>query len=298
MRIMYKEDPFNLLTTCNDNMNDNLKGKIVLITGCSGGIGRASARALAKLGCTIAVHHSSSSSKQTADTLVDEVTELGVRAKAFEADLSTYAATDNLYNQVISELGHPDILFSNHGATGKVIGPNGNIEDISVEMFEDIWRVNAGTHFRLAQLCAPHMEKQGWGRLIFTSSVAAKLTKWDTTGTGGVIGPHYASSKSALHGLVHWLSLRYCKHGVTANAISPALIEGMAVYTEMLSFMLMGIPDTAMMANPSPEARSKIPVGRLGKPDEIASIVVLCATNGYMTNKVIAADGGWTSGAM
>ena len=115
----------------------------------SGGIGQASARALARLGCTIAVHHSSSSSKPKADALVTELTDSGVQAKAFEADLSTYDATDALYKQVISDLGHPDILFSNHGATGKVIGPNGNIEDISVEMFEDIWRLNAGTHFRV-----------------------------------------------------------------------------------------------------------------------------------------------------
>ncbi|CAL1703096.1 unnamed protein product [Somion occarium] len=248
-----------------------LKGKLALITGCSGGIGQASARSLARLGCSIAVHHSSSSSKPKADALVKELTELGVQAKPFQADLSTYPGADALYQQVISELGHPDILFSNHGATGKVIGPNGNIEDIPVEMFENIWRLNTGTSFRLAQLCIPHMEEQRWGRVIFTSSVAA--------GTGGVIGPHYASSKSALHGLVHWLSLRYAKSGITANAIAPALIE-----------------DTAMMSNPTPEIRAKIPIGRLGKPDEIASIVALCATNGYMTNKVIAADGGWTSG--
>ncbi|CAL1703097.1 unnamed protein product [Somion occarium] len=207
-----------------------LKGKLALITGCSGGIGQASARSLARLGCSIAVHHSSSSSKPKADALVKELTELVI-----------------------------------------MIGPNGNIEDIPVEMFENIWRLNTGTSFRLAQLCIPHMEEQRWGRVIFTSSVAA--------GTGGVIGPHYASSKSALHGLVHWLSLRYAKSGITANAIAPALIE-----------------DTAMMSNPTPEIRAKIPIGRLGKPDEIASIVALCATNGYMTNKVIAADGGWTSG--
>lgn len=125
------------------------KSMSILTSLLSGGIGQASAKALANLGCTIAVHHSSLSSKSKADALVKELTTLGVQAKAFEADLSTYAATDTLYNQVVSELGHPDILFSNHGGTGKVIGPSGNIEDISVEMFEDLWRLNAGTHFRV-----------------------------------------------------------------------------------------------------------------------------------------------------
>ncbi|KAI0074705.1 3-oxoacyl-reductase [Panus rudis PR-1116 ss-1] len=251
--------------------NKPLSGKLALVTGASGGIGQASAKELARLGCSIAVHHSSEESKPKADQLVSELTLLGVKAAAFQADLSTYAGADALYNAVVKDFGHPDILFSNHGATGKVIGPNGDIGDITPEMFEQIWRLNAGTAFRLAQLCIPHMEKQKWGRVIFTSSVAA--------GNGGVIGPQYASSKSALHGLVHWLSLRYAKTGITTNAIAPALIE-----------------DTAMMANPTPETRSKIPIGRLGKPDEIASIVALCATNAYMTNKVIVADGGWTIG--
>jgi len=165
------------------------------------------------------------------------------------------------------------VLFANHGISGPKIGGDGDMRDVSPEVFEEVWRTNAGTSYLLAQLCAPYMESQNWGRLIFTSSVAAA--------NGGVIGPHYSSSKSALHGLVHWLSLRYSKHGITANAVAPALIE-----------------ETAMMANPSPEAAAKIPVGRLGKPDEIAEVVLLLASNGYMANKIIFADGGWTTGGV
>lgn len=91
---------------------------------------------------------------------MEELTALGVKAKTFQADLSTYAGTDELYKQVVDELGQPDILFSNHGATGKTIGPNGNIEDISVEMFEDIWRLNAGTPFRVRlSFYLEHMER-------------------------------------------------------------------------------------------------------------------------------------------
>ncbi|KAH9919435.1 3-oxoacyl-reductase [Amylocystis lapponica] len=256
-------------------IGSSLKGKLVLITGCTGGIGQATARALARYGCSIAIHYNAPSSKAKADSLIPDLSALAPpdvkpRFAAFQADLSKYDDARRLHAEVVRALGNPDVLFANHGVAGPKIGGNGDIRDVSPEVFEDIWRTNAGTSYLLAQLCTPYMESQKWGRLIFTSSVAA--------GTGGVIGPHYASSKSALHGLVHWLSLRYSKDGITANAVAPALIE-----------------DTAMMANPTPEIRSKIPIGRLGKPDEIAEVVLLLASNAYMTNKIIVADGGWTA---
>jgi len=279
-------DKLHTTTTGNDSnttpeytmagVGTNLKGRLVLITGATGGIGQATAKAFARVGCSIALHYNSASSKAKAETLIHYLGTLvppgtTPRFAAFQADLSRYDDARRLHAEVVQTIGNPDILYSNHGIAGPKIGGDGDIKDVSVDVFEEVWRTNAGTHFVLAQLCVPHMEAQHWGRIIFASSVAA--------GNGGVIGPHYASSKSALHGLVHWLSLRYAKEGITTNAVAPALIE-----------------DTAMMANPSPEAKNKIPVGRLGRPDEIADVVLLLASNGYMTNKIIVADGGWTVG--
>ncbi|KAI0806660.1 3-oxoacyl-reductase [Fomes fomentarius] len=260
--------------TC-DSDSRPLAGKLALITGCTGGIGQATARLFARNGCSIAVHHSSARSKEKADALVAELVKLapGVHVAAFEADLSSYENARKLCDEVVKVLGHPDILFSNHGVTGSRIGPEGDMQKVSAEAFEEIWRTNTGTGYVLAQKCLPYMQEKQWGRIIFTSSVAA--------GTGGVIGPQYASSKSALHGLIHWLSLRYCREGILTNGVAPALIEG---------------EHTEMMKNPPEAVRSKIPIGRLGKPDEIASIVLMLATNGYMTNKVLVADGGWTNG--
>ncbi|KAF4622201.1 hypothetical protein D9613_009360 [Agrocybe pediades] len=243
------------------NPIDSLQGKLALITGCSGGIGRATALALAQRGCSIAVHYNSA--KDAADTLVSQLTGThGVKAVAFQADMSNYDAVRKLHAQVVQEIGHPQILFNNAGLTNSVIGPQGDIQSVSVEEFEATWRVNTGSSYLLTQLCLPNMVENKYGRVVFCSSVAA--------GTGGVIGPHYASSKSALHGLLHWIAMRHAKDNVTCNAVAPALITG-----------------TTMMANPSPELQARIPVGRFGRPEEISTVVEMLVSNSYMTNKAI-----------
>lgn len=187
-----------------------------------GGIGKASALELAKLGCSIAVHYNSA--QATADALVTELTSLGVKAAAFQADLSTYDGAHKLHADVVSKLGNPDILFNNSGITGPRTGPSGNIQDVSPEQFEHTWRTNIGTSFlvslsfvkcmpldersalsrsQLTQLCLPHMEAQKYGRIIFCSRYVDRqclkckfpdVTLSVAAGTGGVIGPHYASS--------------------------------------------------------------------------------------------------------
>jgi 3-oxoacyl-[acyl-carrier protein] reductase len=97
--------------------------------------------------------------------------------------------------------------------------------------------------------------------------------------TGGLLGPHYASSKAGLHGLVHWLASRFAGSGVTANAIAPALIE-----------------ETGMLPGGSDELAEVVPVGRLGKPDEVADLALAVIRNGYITNQVISVDGGMHPG--
>lgn len=110
------------------------------------------------------MHHSSESSKAKADALVAELKHTGVDAAPFQADLSTYEATKKMYDEVVQTLGNPDILFGNHGAAFKHIGPNGDIADISPEMFEQTWRLNTGTNFYVWSLLLslqrtwPHMK--------------------------------------------------------------------------------------------------------------------------------------------
>ena len=111
------------------------------------------------------------------------------------------------------------------------------------------------------------MRERKWGRLIYMSSVAAQI--------GGVIGPHYAASKAGLIGLMHGYASQLAKEGITANAIAPALIE-----TDMLKGNDAITPD-------------KIPLGRFGQPDEVSSVAVMLAGNGYVTGQTINVNGGW-----
>ncbi|OAL36661.1 hypothetical protein AYO20_03993 [Fonsecaea nubica] len=245
-------------------LTTDLSSHLALVTGATGGIGKATCLALAHLNCSIAVHYHSAS--DTAETLVAQLKSMNVRASAFRADLSSYDETRSLHTDVVREMGHPTILFNNAGLTMGVSRVK-DISEVSVEDFEKTWRANCGTAFLLTQLCIPKMVDAGWGRIIFCSSVAGF--------TGGVVGPHYASSKSALHGLVHWLAGAYAKTGITINGVAPALIE-----------------ETKMLPGGSAELSAKIPIGRLGKPEEIAETVLWIVKTGYVHNKIIAVDGG------
>lgn len=158
----------------------DLRGRLALVTGATGGIGSATCKALALLGCSVAVHYNSAAS--AAQDLVVELRKYNVTAECFRADLSEYQNVKLLHKRVTEKMGSPNILFNNAGITVK----HGvkDIAEVSIEVFEHTWRANCGSAFLLTQLCLPAMEKVGWGRIIFCSNVAGF--------TGGVVGPHYA----------------------------------------------------------------------------------------------------------
>jgi len=199
--------------------------RVILITGATGGIGRATSITFAKTGQYHLALHYNSASKETQDELLASVkaaTPSGadIKVHLFQADLGDYTSVRQLHKDVTSTLGKVDVLFNNAGATCNHTRIQ-NLADVPIDIFEQTWRINTGSGILLAQLCLPGMEKQGWGRIVFDSSVAAF--------TGGLVGPHYASSKSALHGFVHWLAGNVAKKGVTVNAVAPAVIRDTAM---------------------------------------------------------------------
>lgn len=130
-----------------------------------------------------------------AKELAEQLHALDVKAEIFQADLSQYGDVRRLHKEVVEKLGHPEVLYNNHGIASptRVKGA----EDISIDDFEKTWRTNTGSSYLLTQLCLPAMEERGWGRVIFCSSVAGL--------TGGLVGPHYACAAPSQSGL-HWLT--------------------------------------------------------------------------------------------
>ncbi len=240
----------------------NLEGRTALVTGASRGIGQAIALRLAEAGIDIAVGFGQE--RKAAEALAERIRQMGRRAVAVGADLGDPAQVLHLAERAEAELGPIDILVSNAG-----IGPRQALEEITVEDWDRMMHINVRPSFLLAQRLAPAMRQRGWGRIILMSSVAAFV--------GGIIGPHYATSKAALLGLTHALAGPLAPHGVTVNAVAPALIE------------------TDMMPS-DPQARQqiagRIPVGRMGRAEEVAEVVLSLIANPYITNQTFSVDGG------
>jgi 3-oxoacyl-[acyl-carrier protein] reductase len=241
--------------------SDALAGRVALVTGASGGIGAALARRLADAGAAVALAYARDATR--ADELARELAAGGVRVLTAGADLADRGATLGLVADVEKELGPVDVLVANAGV-GRI---RQRIDDVTDDDWDSHVAVNLTAPFVLARRVAPGMAERGFGRILFMSSVAAF--------TGGVVGPHYAASKAGLHGLTHWLASRLAGDGVTVNALAPALIER-----------------TGMLPGSSDELRSRIPVGRLGTPDEVADLAIAVLRNSYLTNQVFTLDGG------
>jgi 3-oxoacyl-[acyl-carrier protein] reductase len=238
----------------------SLTGRVALVTGGSGGIGRAIALALSAAGVSVAIGYGASDA--AAQQLAGQITAAGGRAAALSADLAYAAEVARLAEDTEHAFGPVDILVNNAG-TGERL----RLEAIAIEDFDAAIAVNLRAPFLLAQRLVPAMAERGFGRVLFMSSVAAF--------TGGVIGPHYAASKAGLHGLTHSLATRFAAAGVTVNALAPAVIT-----------------DTGMLPGSPDELARLVPVGRLGRPAEVADLALAVLRNPYLTNQVISLDGG------
>jgi 3-oxoacyl-[acyl-carrier protein] reductase len=242
-------------------VDDNgFRGRIALVTGGSGGIGAALCARLAGEGAAVAVHYVAN--RESAERVAREIVEQGGRAAVFRADLREAEASERLIDDVERELGAIDVLAANAGMAK--VRP---IDEVDAADFDESIAINLRAPFLLARRVLPGMLERGFGRILFTSSVAGFI--------GGAVSVDYASSKAGLHGLTHFIASRVARQGVTVNAIAPALIE-----------------DTAMFPGDPVELAARVPVGRLGKSSEVADLALAILRNGYITNQVVSVDGG------
>jgi 3-oxoacyl-[acyl-carrier protein] reductase len=238
----------------------DLKDRVALVTGGSRGIGAAVAIALAKAGADVAVNYQERA--DAASAVCGEITRVGRRAIAIKANVSVAADVKRMVAEVETHLGSVDILVNN-----AAIAHPRKLEEITETEWNEVLTVNLKSVFLVTQAVIGGMRKKKWGRIINLSSVAAQ--------TGGAVGAHYAASKAGIIGFTHSCASAFVREGITVNAIAPALIE-----TDMVT------------SNPN-ASPSLIPMGHFGSVADVASVVVMLATNDYMTGQTVSVNGGW-----
>jgi 3-oxoacyl-[acyl-carrier protein] reductase len=236
----------------------SLKGHIALVTGASRGIGAAVALALAGAGAAVAVNYRERAGG--ADAVVAKINAIGGRAAAVAADVSKSADVTAMVERVTKTLGPIDILVNNAGMA-IVRG----VDDLTEAEFDTTIAVNLKSAFLCTQAVLPAMRARKWGRIVNISSGAAR--------GAGAIGVHYNASKAGMEGLTRGYAARLVKEGITVNAVAPSLIE------------------TDMMAGRTDLARN-IPLGRMGRADEVAQSVLMVIGNDYMTGQTVLLNGG------
>ena len=239
--------------------------KAAIVTGASRGIGRAAALRLAKMGMNIVFTYNSGIEAAEETKALCEAE--GVKVLAVQADVSSSESCDQLVEQTLEAFGRVDVLVNNAGITR-----DGLIIRMSDEQFDQVIDTNLKGAFYMMRAVSKQMMKQRSGRIINISSVVGVM------GNAGQV--NYAASKAGVIGMTKSLARELASRKITVNAVAPGMIE-----TDM----------TAVMSEKAKEAmKAAIPVGEMGKPEDIAgTIAFLAGEEGrYITGQVICVDGG------
>jgi 3-oxoacyl-[acyl-carrier protein] reductase len=240
-----------------------LQGKVAIVTGASRGIGRAIALALATEGAHVAVNYASSST--AADTVVNEIRELGGQAIALPADVSQNEQVEQLFNQTLEKWGRLDVLVNNAGITRDTLLLRMKLED-----WQAVINLNLTGVFLCTKAATKTMLKQRSGRIINIASVAGQM--------GNPGQANYSAAKAGVIGFTKTVAKELASRGITVNAIAPGFIT-----TDMTHDVQ------------SDEILKFIPLARFGQPDEVAGLARFLAADpaaAYITGQVINIDGG------
>jgi NAD(P)-dependent dehydrogenase (short-subunit alcohol dehydrogenase family) len=243
--------------------------KVALVTGGATGIGSATVSALTKDNFTVALHYSSS--KDAANRLAQQLKSNGAKVEVFGADLSQPNAANDLVQQVKRQFGSVDILVNNAGYMS-----DSSISQMSDQLWDEAINLNLSAAFKLIRATSDDMVARKWGRIINVSSQVAL--------TGSANHAHYAAAKAGLLGLTYSAAKEFGASGVTVNAVLPGRIE-----TNMISERSKGRMD---------EWLKQTPMGRLGKSEEVASLIAFLVSEkaSYITGAAVNVNGGLVMG--
>lgn len=240
--------------------------KVALITGGMGGLGTAMCKKLASLGNSVVTTYTLNG-EEKAKSWLDMMQQEGFEVKAYPCDVANFDSCYEMVNKVRTEVGTVDILVNNAGITRDATFRRMGLED-----WQEVLQTNLNSMFNMTKQVVEDMLNKGFGRIINISSI---------NGQKGQFGQaNYSAAKAGVHGFTMALAQEVAKKGITVNTIAPGYIA-----TEMVMKVPQEVRDK-IIAN--------IPVGRLGYPEEIASLVAYVASNeaAFMTGSEIAINGG------
>ncbi|PHH75036.1 hypothetical protein CDD82_4624 [Ophiocordyceps australis] len=270
-------------------VDNRLQGRLALVTGATGGIGEACARALAAEGCDVALHYSSSQEK--AESLAHDLStrhpsQVFALARAnLDSRPSTRALVPSiLASAAVRQRGHAaiSIVVANAGIGRRIR----NVADIGEDDWDEMLEVNARSQFVVVRACLEGMRAQRWGRVVLMGSIASR--------GGGINGCHYAAAKGALTAMGLNLATVLAPEGVTVNIVQPAMIgdTGMMPPPKARSWNTTDSLQELRETDPGLAIAASIPVHRLGVPQEVANVVLMLAKTGYMTGQELLLSGG------
>ena len=240
--------------------------RVALVTGGMGGLGEAVSVKLAALGYKVVTTYSPGNTK--VDSWLASMREKGHEFKAYECDVADYDSAQACVKKIEQEVGPVDVLVNNAGITRDM-----TFKKMDKVNWDLVIRTNLDSVFNMCKPVVDGMVERGWGRVINISSV---------NGQKGAFGQtNYAAAKAGMHGFTKSLALEVARKGVTVNTISPGYIG---------TKMVMEIPTEVLESKIIPQ----IPMGRLGKPDEVAGLVAYLSSEeaAFVTGANIAINGG------